>query len=261
MMRIASVFTEKKHAALIAFITVGYPTLEATLEAVPLLEKCGVDMVELGIPFSDPLADGITIQQASFEALQNGITPAACLDAARFIRKKSNMPLIFMTYYNPVLSYGQELFCADSSRAGIDGLIIPDLPLEEAGALEESTLNHNLDLIYLLAPNSSEARIREVADRSRGFIYLISVTGVTGIRENAPLGLNEFTSKVKKHTDKPLCMGFGISTPEQAAHVSKSVDGVIVGSSIVHIMGTQKQWKPPLSHFIRSLKKAIQTAK
>jgi len=261
MTRIASVFTDKKHAALIAFITVGYPTLEATLDAVPLLEKCGVDMVELGIPFSDPLADGITIQQASFEALQNGITPAACLDAARLIRKKSNLPLIFMTYYNPVLSYGPERFCADSFQAGIDGLIIPDLPLEEAGVLEENALRHNLDLIYLLAPNSSEDRIREAAERSRGFIYLISVTGVTGIRDTIPPGSDNFAAKVRRHTDKPLCMGFGISTPEQAAQVSRSVDGVIVGSSIVHIMGSLKEWKPSLADLISSLKKAISMAK
>jgi tryptophan synthase alpha chain len=257
MRRIASVFAGRKHAALIAFITVGYPALEATLEAVPLLEECGVDMVELGIPFSDPLADGITIQQAGHKALQNGITPAACLEAARLIRQKSALPLLFMSYYNPVLNYGLDLFCADSSQAGIDGVIIPDLPLEEAGGLEETACRHNLDLIYLLAPNSSEERTRLIAERSQGFIYLVSVTGVTGMRKELPLGLDGFAARVRRFSDKPLCMGFGISTPEQAAQVSRIVDGVIVGSSIVHIMGSQKEWKPAVSEFVSSLKKAL----
>jgi tryptophan synthase alpha chain len=257
MTHIASVFAGKEHAALIAFITVGYPTLEATLEAVPLLEKCGVDMVELGIPFSDPLADGITIQQASQKALQNGITPAACLEAARLIRQKTDLPLLFMTYYNPVLCYGPDLFCADSFRAGIDGLIVPDLPLEEAGLLEEITCRNNLDLIYLIAPTSPEDRIRQAAQRSRGFIYLVSVTGVTGMRKDLPEGSAGFAARVKRFSDKPLCMGFGISTPQQAALVAGSVDGVIVGSSIVHLMGSQRDWKPAVSEFVCSLKKAI----
>ncbi|MEW5921881.1 MAG: tryptophan synthase subunit alpha [Bacillota bacterium] len=257
MTRIASTFAGKKDKALIAFITVGYPTLEATLEAVPLLERCGVDMVELGIPFSDPLADGITIRQASFQALQNGITPAACLDAARLIRRKSNLPLLFMTYYNPVLTCGPELFCAEAARAGIDGMIIPDLPLEEAGIFETSACAHNLDLIYLLAPNSSEERIRLTAQRARGFIYLVSVTGLTGMRQELPPGLDEFVARVGRLTGKPLCVGFGISAPEQAAKLSASVDGVIVGSSIVHLMGSLQDWQPAVAEYVSSLKKAI----
>jgi tryptophan synthase alpha chain len=257
MTRLASVFAGRGHAALIAFITVGYPTLEATLEAVPLLEECGVDAVELGIPFSDPMADGITIQQSSYMALQNGVTPAKCLETARLIREKVDIPLVFMTYYNPVFCYGLDLFCSDSSRSGIDGLIIPDLPLEEAVILEEITCRHNLDLIFLIAPTSTERRMKEIARRSRGFIYLVSVTGITGMRKNLPRGLSGFISKVRSLTDKPLCMGFGISSPEQAARVAGSVEGVIIGSSIVHLMGSEKNWKPAVSRFICSVKKAI----
>ncbi|RJX25574.1 MAG: tryptophan synthase subunit alpha [Dethiobacter sp.] len=257
MTRLASVFAGRDHAALIAFVTVGYPTVEATLEAVPLLEKCGVDVVELGIPFSDPMADGVTIQQASYKALQNGITPAKCLETARLIRQKVDIPLLFMTYYNPVFRYGLDLFCADSSCAGIDGLIIPDLPLDEAGLLEKATLGYNLDLIFLIAPTSPEHRIKEIAQRSRGFIYLVSVTGITGMRKNLPLGLNRLVSKVRRLSAKPLCMGFGISTPEQAAEVAVSVDGVIIGSSIVHLMGSEKDWKPAVFEFICSVKKAL----
>ena len=257
MTRIASVFKGREHPALIAFITVGYPSIKATLEAVPLLEECGVDMVELGIPFSDPLADGITIQQASHQALQNGVTPTSCLEAVRQIRKQSDLPLLFMTYYNPVLSYGTELFCAHSFRAGIDGMIIPDLPLEEADVLRDSTCRHNLDLIHLLAPNSSEERIKLTASQARGFIYLVSVTGVTGMRKVLPSGLGGLAARVRKYSEKPLCMGFGITTPQQASHVSGSVDGVIVGSSIVHSMGIKREWHTHVSKLVKSLKKAL----
>lgn len=257
MTRITSVFNGRNNTALIAFITVGYPTFEATLEAVPLLEACGVDMVELGIPFSDPLADGITIQEASYQALQNGINTTACLDAVQQIRQKSDLPLLFMTYYNPVLSYGPELFCADSSKAGIDGIIIPDLPLQEGGLLRAMTRKHNLDLIPLLAPNSSQERIRLTSEHAQGFIYLVSVTGVTGMRKDLPPDLNALAARARQYSKKPLCMGFGISTPEQAAKLSGSVDGVIVGSSIVNIMGMEKDWKGAVSKFTVSLKEAI----
>jgi len=243
---------------LIAYITVGYPHLEATVKAVTLLERSGVDMVELGIPFSDPLVDGITIQQASYTALKNGTTPGVCLEiAGRIKRGGSALPLVFMTYYNPILSYGLELFCADSARAGIDGLIVPDLPLEEAGCLEEAAARNNLALVYLVAPTSSEERIEEAARRSRGFIYLVSVTGVTGMRKELPPGLVSFAARVRRRTSKPLCMGFGISSPQQARMLAGCVDGIIVGSSIVHLMGNLKDWEPALADLARSFKKAL----
>ncbi len=257
MSRLAALFAGRKEPALIAFITVGYPDLAATLEAVPLLESCGVDAVELGIPFSDPLVDGITIQQASYRALQKGITPAACLEAACLIRQKSALPLLFMSYYNPILSYGPALFCREAARAGVDGLIIPDLPLEEAGVLEASSLRHNLDLVGLLAPNSPPERIGLVAGRSRGFIYLVSLTGVTGMRQELPPGVADFVARVRSLSSLPLCLGFGISTKEQAAQLSGHVEGVIVGSSIVQLMGSGEKWQPAVARFVRGLKEAL----
>jgi tryptophan synthase alpha chain len=233
--RITTIF-RAGHKALIAYVTVGYPSLEATLKTVPRLADGGADIVELGIPFSDPLADGITIQKASFQALQNGVTPETCLEVARQLRAKTDVPLVFMTYYNPVFSYGLKEFVAECARSGIDGLIVPDLPPEEGTELQAITQAAGLDLIYLLAPNSSEERIRLVAERSRGFIYLVSVTGVTGAREDLPANLAAFVAKVRKVASQPLCVGFGISTPEQARRVAGLADGIIVGSRLIQLM-------------------------
>lgn len=235
MSRITDVF-RSGHKALIAYVTVGYPSLGVTLEVVPRLAKTGADIVELGIPFSDPLADGITIQQASFQALQNGVTPTTCLEVARQLRAKTDVPLVFMTYYNPIFSYGLREFVAESVRSGIDGLIIPDLPPEEGAELQAITQSSELDLIYLLAPNSSAERIRLVAERSRGFIYLVSVTGVTGAREDLPANLAAFVARVRKVARQPLCVGFGISRPEQVKKIAGLADGIIVGSRLVQLM-------------------------
>jgi tryptophan synthase alpha chain len=233
--RITTIF-RAGHKALIAYVTVGYPSIEATLKTVPRLASSGADIVELGIPFSDPLADGITIQKASFQALQNGVTPETCLEVARQLRAKTDVPLVFMTYYNPVFSYGLKEFVAECTKSGIDGLIIPDLPPEEGAELQAITQAAGFDLIYLLAPNSSEERIRLVAERSRGFIYLVSVTGVTGAREDLPANLAAFVARVRKVASQPLCVGFGISTPEQARRVASLADGIIVGSRLIQLM-------------------------
>ena len=236
MSRIASIFNKPEHTALIPYVTVGYPTVEATLKVVPLLASSGCDIVELGIPFSDPLADGVTIQKASFRALQNGVTPKLCLEVARQLSSKVNIPLVFMSYFNPVFGYGIEEFCGACASSGVSGLIIPDLPPEEGSELEASTQKQGLDLIYLLAPTSTETRIRLVTQRSQGFIYLVSVTGVTGVRDNLPPGLETFVTKVRKVATQPLCIGFGISTPEQARQVARIADGVIVGSRMIQLM-------------------------
>ena len=235
MSRIQNVFG-KNRTALIAYVTTGYPSLEATLETVPMLGEQGCDIIELGIPFSDPLADGVTIQNSSFHALRNGVTVASCLDTARKLREKTDKPLVFMTYINPVYHYGIDMFCRDCAEAGIDGLIIPDLPPEEGAELEEISLNNGIDLIYLLAPTSNDERIRLVTAHSRGFVYLVSVTGVTGARSMVADDLESFIGKVRKASDKPLCVGFGISTPEQAAQIGKMADGVIIGSRIIQYM-------------------------
>ncbi len=256
MNSIGSVFSQPEHKALIAYITVGYPSIEATLKVVPLLARNGCDIVELGIPFSDPLADGATIQKASFSALQNGVTPQRCLEVARQLRQQVAIPLVFMTYFNPVFSYGLEEFCAAGTRSGINGLIIPDLPPEEGTELEDITQKHNLDLIYLLAPTSTEERIRLVAERSRGFIYLVSVTGVTGARDNLPASLAAFVTRVKEIAAQPLCVGFGISTPEQAGQVARIADGVIVGSRIIQLMEAENDLAS-VGSFIKELRQAL----
>ena len=259
MSRILSVFNESGHIALIPYVTVGYPSIEATLKVVPLLASSGCDIVELGIPFSDPLADGATIQKASFYALKNGVTLQLCLDVAKQLSHKVNIPLVFMTYVNPVFSYGLEEFCSACTGSGIDGLIIPDLPPEEGSELEAITQRQSLDLIYLLAPTSTEERIRLVAERSRGFIYLVSVTGVTGVRDRLPKNLEAFVTKVRKVATQPLCVGFGISTPEQARQVARIADGVIVGSRIIQLMEAEDDFTS-VSIFMQGLRNALDEA-
>lgn len=257
MSHIAAVFNRPGHTALIPYITVGYPSIEATLEVVPLLANSGCDIVELGIPFSDPLADGVTIQKASFRALQNGITPKICLEVARQLSQKVDIPLVFMTYFNPVFSYGLEEFCSACTESGIDGLIIPDLPPEEGSEMEAATQGQGLDLIYLLAPTSTEGRIKLVAKKSRGFIYLVSVTGVTGARDSLPADLEAFVTKVRTVATQPLCVGFGISTPEQASRVARIADGVIVGSRIIQLMESEGNSLSSVGDFIKGLRRAL----
>lgn len=257
MSRISEVFTRLGHKALVAYLTVGYPKLESTLEIVPTLAEAGCDIIELGIPFSDPLADGTTIQEASSKALKAGVTPEYCLEVAKELRAQVDLPLVFMTYYNPVLHFGLESFCKACSQAGIDGLIVPDLPPDEALELDDSAKKYTLDLIFLLAPTSTTERIRLAAKKSRGFIYLVSLTGVTGPRENLPAGLEDFAGRVRRETDQPLCVGFGISTPEQAYRVSRVADGIIVGSRLIQLIGTEATPYQQTRSFIRGLRKAL----
>jgi tryptophan synthase alpha chain len=253
--RIANVFGQSGHKALIPYVTVGYPSLEATLEVVPLLAQNGADIVELGIPFSDPLADGVTIQRSSYNALQKGVNTNTCLDVAKRLREKVAIPLVFMTYYNPVFHYGLEQFCKACVAAGIDGLIIPDLPPQEGADLEAVTKKQDLDLIYLLAPTSPGERIKLVGQRSRGFIYLVSVTGVTGARDRLPADLEAFVTRVRKTARQPLCVGFGISTPQQAKQVAAIADGVIVGSRIIQLMEDGNMGK--VGEFVQGLRQAL----
>jgi len=253
--RITSAF-EQDHKALIPYITVGYPDIEATLKAVTLLANSGCDIVEMGIPFSDPVADGVTIQRASFHALQGGVTPRLCLEVARQLSRKVNIPLVFMTYFNLVFSYGVEQFCQDCMRSGISGLIIPDLPPDEGSELEAVTQRYGLDLVYLLAPTSTEERIRLVAQRSRGFIYLVSVTGVTGIRSKMSADLEAFVTRVRKIATQPLCVGFGICNPEQARQVARIADGVILGSRLIQLMEVDDNFRS-LNDFVKKLRLAL----
>jgi len=256
MSKIASAFSQPGHKALIAYVTAGYPTIEATLKVVPLLADSGCDIVELGIPFSDPLADGVTIQKSSFHALQNGVTPRLCLELAGQLSQKVDIPLVFMTYYNPVFSYGLDKFSAACAGAGVSGIIIPDLPPDEGSDLEVISRRQGLDLIYLLAPTSTGERIRLAAQRSRGFIYLVSVTGVTGARDKVPADLEAFVTRVRKTSAQPLCVGFGISTPEQASQIARIADGVIVGSRIIQLMEKEDDFAS-LAELVRGLRGSI----
>jgi len=254
MSRIPGVFADRK--ALILYLTVGFPDPEAALELVPLLRSLGCDMVELGIPFSDPLADGVTIQEASYSALKQGVTPEFCLRLAARLRERVDIPLVFMTYYNPVLAFGLEPFCRECARAGVDGIIVPDLPPEEGAELEGLSQKYGLDLVYLLAPNSPERRIELVCRRSRGFVYLVSVTGVTGPREALSPELEEFVLRVRYRTSLPLAVGFGIASPEQAGRAAALADGVIVGSKVLQLIKEDPTYAR-LREFVSGLRLAL----
>jgi tryptophan synthase alpha chain len=246
----------KGRKVLIAYVTAGYPSAEATLETVPLLARLGCDIVELGVPFSDPLADGATIQKSSFQALHNGMTPGLCLEIARQIRKQTDIPLVFMSYFNPILACGITRFLEQSARAGVDGLIVPDLPPEEGGEIESEAKKNSIDLIYMLAPTSTLERIDIVAGRSTGFIYLVSVAGVTGTRDALPGSLPSFVERVRARAKQPLCIGFGISTPEQAREAAGMADGVIVGSRLVQAMEGEG-WIDRVSQLVGGLRQAL----
>jgi tryptophan synthase alpha chain len=256
MSRINSVLTKPGRKGLIAYVTVGYPDIETTLKVVPVLAENGCNIIELGIPFSDPLADGATIQRASFHALHNGITVTRCLEVAEQLNQKVDIPLVFMGYYNPVLKYGIPEFCHACNGAGVSGLIIPDLPPEEGSDLEKVSAKEGIDLIYLLAPTSTAERIKLVAQRSHGFIYLVSVTGVTGARDSLPVDLASFVNRVRQVARQPLCVGFGISTAAEARQVAAMADGVIVGSRIIQLMEADPSLTS-VGEFVRELRDAL----
>ena len=220
--------------AFVAFLTVGYPDVESTPGLTRALVDGGADIIELGIPFSDPLAEGPTIQAASFHALQNGVTVGTCLDVVRRLREGGlDAPIVFMGYYNPILSYGVERFARDAAVAGADGVIPVDLPPEESGPLEKACREHGLRLVYLLAPTSTDERIRAVAERASGFIYCVSLAGVTGARLELPSDLGEFVTRVRKYTNLPVAVGFGISQPEHFRAIGRIADAAVIGSAII----------------------------
>ncbi len=224
----------ESRAAFLPYFPIGYPTVADSLDAIEALARAGVDGFEIGMPFSDPLADGPTIQAATQIALENGVTVGRCLDAVGELRARGvTQPMLLMGYLNPLLAYGLERFARDARAAGAAGVIVPDLPPEEAGPLAEACAREGLAQIVFLAPTSSPERIALVAQRAQGFIYLVSVTGVTGARDSLPLDLQAFITRVRAATSTPLVLGFGISRPEQVQQVSAWVDGFIVGSALV----------------------------
>lgn len=260
MNRIEAKFRELrrvKKKAFIAYITAGDPSVAMTERIVLALEASGVDIVELGIPFSDPLADGPTIQAASERALVKGANLKKIFNMVASLRKKSDIPVAFMTYYNPVLKYGLERFANSCASNGVDGVIIPDLPGEEASGLIRAGKRMKIATIFLVAPTSTRKRIRRIARDSTGFIYYVSLTGVTGARKSLPPDIRRNVKLIKSMTSKAVCVGFGVSTPGQARGIARMADGVIVGSAIVRIIGANKDIIPRVSSFARSLAKEI----
>jgi tryptophan synthase alpha chain len=240
--RIEQVFANLKRAGAAAFMpyhAMGYPNRQASLEVIVALAEAGADLFEIGIPHSDPLADGPTIQTATYAALVGGTTVADCLQMVRELRARGvEKPFCAMSYYNPILAYGEERFVAAAAEAGIDGLIVPDLPPGESELLEPACRAAGLATIYMLAPTSTEERIKTVARHATGFVYLVSVTGITGAREELPSDLLAFIKRVRRHTELPLAVGFGIGTGPQAAQVAEIADGVVVGSALVKAAGS-----------------------
>jgi tryptophan synthase alpha chain len=250
----------QRRPALMPYFTLGFPTRPASLEVVEAIAAAGADLIELGVPFSDPLADGPTIQHSTQIALENGASVKECLEAVRTLRKRGlSQPLLLMGYYNPILAYGPERFVADACLVGADGLIVPDLPLEEAGALEAACAENGLALVYLVAPTTTDERLALVTAHSTGFVYIVSLTGVTGARASLSASLPGFLQRVRKVTGKPLAVGFGISTPEQAARIGKLAEGVIVGSAVIDAADKSSRPAASVGSFVAELYKAIQT--
>jgi tryptophan synthase alpha chain len=247
-------------AALMPYHTLGYPTQALSLDIIETAAHAGADLMELGMPFSDPLADGPTIQRSTQTALEQGMTLRRSLEMVAELRHRGvQIPLLLMSYYNPLLSHGLERLAAEAATAGANGFIVPDLPMEEAGELEVACQAHHLALIYMLAPTSTPERMAAIAARSQAFIYLVSLTGVTGARQSLPSDLGGFIARVRQATSIPLAVGFGIATTEQAAAVGKLADGVIIGSAFIHAVD-QDPADPARSvgNFTASLRSALE---
>lgn len=259
---IASTFAAARaegRAAFMPYYTLGFPDPALSLSIVASIASAGADLIELGVPFSDPLADGPTIQHSTQVALEKGMNVARCLEIVTELRRAGvQQPFLLMGYINPVLAYGVERYVTDAAAAGADGLILPDLPLEEASEIENACRAHGLALVYLLPPTSGPERIRQLAERSTGFVYLVSLTGVTGARRDLPPDLQSFVQRVRQATGLPLAVGFGISTPAQAAAVGGLVDGVIVGSALISAIDNAEHPAEAAGNFVRELSAALQ---
>ena len=243
--------------AFIAYITAGDPDLATTAKLVPALEEAGVDIIELGIPFSDPLADGPVIQAASHRSLLKGTTLAKVFTLVERLRRKTAVPIVFMTYYNPVLAYGIAKFMKRCRAAGVDGVIIPDLPYEEAREVLALGRRERIATIFLAAPTSTRERLGRIAWHSTGFIYYVSLTGVTGARKTLPQDVVSHVRLLKRLSDKPVAVGFGISNAEQARAMAKVADGVIVGSAIVKIAGQGSRAVQKAKRFAKKIADAV----
>lgn len=258
-MRFENLLSQKRKA-LIPFFTAFYPSRERFSELLRKTDEAGADFIELGIPFSDPLADGKTIQYSSQWALNHGFDFSLFLEDITRLKTHLNAYLILMSYFNPILQRGIKHFAEESKNAGIEGVLVPDLPLEESHSLRETLSVHDIDLIYLISPTTTSLRIEEICRHSCGFIYLVSLTGVTGMREKLPENLSLTIKRVREITAKPLCVGFGISTPDQAKRVAELADGVIVGSALIHLMKGREREKGlvrEVARFIKAFRRVL----
>ena len=253
--RISEAFAKGK--AFIPFITCGDPSLEITEQLVYAMEEAGADLIELGIPFSDPTAEGPVIQEANVRALRGGVTTDKVFDMVTKIRKKTDVPMVFMTYANVVFSYGTERFIEKAAKVGMDGLILPDVPFEEKEEFDSVCKKYGLDLISLIAPTSHE-RITQIAKEAQGFVYCVSSLGVTGTRTKITTDIGAMVKLVKAAKDIPCAVGFGISTPEQAKKMAEQSDGAIVGSAIVKLCAAHgENCVPYVKEYVKSMKDAI----
>lgn len=246
-------------AALMPYYTLGYPTPAVSLEVVEALARSGADLIELGVPFSDPLADGPTIQRSTQIALEQGMNVRGCLELVIQARARGvTQPLLLMGYINPILAYGVQRYVEDASQAGADGLIVPDLPLEESEELDAACRACGLALVYLVSPASTPQRIAALAARSSGFLYLVSLTGVTGARASLAAGLDSFITRVRAVAQTPLAVGFGISTPQQARTVAGLADGVIIGSAVVNAAASGSDPAAAAARYLQEIRAAIE---
>jgi tryptophan synthase alpha chain len=243
--------------ALGPFVTVGYPDVETSVEVAASVLREGVDLIELGVPFSDPLAEGPTIQKTSYRALENGVDLPICLEAVRRLRGRGlETPIVFMGYYNPFLRYGLSRFASDAVAAGADGVIVPDLPTEESRDMRERCAERGLHLIPLLAPTSTDPRIELACANAGGFIYCVSVTGVTGARTELRMGVSRLVERIRQYTDLPVLVGFGVSRPEHVTEIGSFADGAVVGSALMDAVGGVPPDQAPdaAAGFVRALR-------
>jgi tryptophan synthase alpha chain len=254
---------QRGEKALIAYVMAGDPSLQDTEQLVVELEQAGADIIELGVPFSDPIADGPVIQQAAERALRSGTSLRTILSMVTRLRARTQIPLVLMAYYNNIHAFGPERFCHEAAQAGVDGVIMPDMPPDEAGPLRGPAAAAGLPLIFLLAPTSTEERRTFVARQSQGFVYYVSLTGITGAKLHDMADVGKNVEKIRKVTRVPVAVGFGVATPEDAAKVAAIADGVIVGSAIVKQIAAYGQKPEMVKHvagFVRSLKAAMRAA-
>lgn len=256
--RIADAFKKSANGkAFIPFITAGDPDAKTTVECILEMEKAGADIIEIGIPFSDPIAEGPVIQEADIRALAGGMTMDGVFDIVTKVRKESDIPLCLMTYLNPVFYYGYDAFMAKCRETGVDGVIIPDMPFEEKGEIMESARANDIKVISLIAPTSDE-RIQMIAKEAEGFIYVVSSLGVTGVRSSITTDVSAIVSKIKEVSDVPAAIGFGISTKEQAGNMAKIADGAIVGSAIVKIIAKNANMSmKPVAEYVSEMAETV----